>query len=192
MPETPEEYYFPTCRCGMSIVELLQKVEQAEGLSRTTDLGNKAYLLSIAKSEENLINGGKQVVQDCGSLAYPGLIEELSTVLKNPKGAFDRISQQLIDSFRDCIPSFAEPKTVKAGLKQSIEGELEAITNYVARATHAEKEGDFETAGLYRHIKDEEISHKIELKERAKIYRTITEASPEDLEALRKKFRRNP
>ncbi len=186
-PENKPTSYFPTCKCGMAVVALLQEAGVA---SVATDPWTDSTITEIF---EPLI---KEVEASCSSIDFPQLRETVHKVLKeneldfqgrNSQAFFSPISNQLMENFRECHPN-QNTGSVKEELQQSIAEEKEATHNYNRRTENADKEGDYETSALFNHIRREEIRHSKELEDRIKIYKTVKEATPEDARALYKEI----
>lgn len=63
--------------------------------------------------------------------------------------------------------TYQDPKNVYEGLRESMGEELTAADWYRRRAIHAEKSGDFVTAGLYEQIAKEEEEHYLHFSDRS-------------------------
>ncbi len=170
----PIAHYFPTCKCGMAVVALLQEAEFVSWRG-----------FSFADFEPLL----SDVETSCPSIDFPQLEQTIQEGLKTPgTNMFTRVAGQLMENFRECHPSHRGPPSVKDGLEHSIEEEQEAAHLYKIRSRAADAEGDFETKALYNYLEQDEGSHAQELGARVRVYGTVKDASPEDLKQLHEKI----
>jgi len=77
-----------------------------------------------------------------------------------------KVAEEVTITIRRYTQSYEAPKSIQAGLAQSMGEELTASMWYQLRARDAKEKGDNITADLYNHIAIEENDHYVEFNRR--------------------------